>query len=64
MAGYREKGNGLIDENAEAMIPTVIERIRFELGLRYYTDYLSGGSYFTDLSPAEKLSRARAYLEN
>ncbi len=63
MAGYKGKGAGLIADDEERMILPVLERIRFELGLRYYTDLCNSGGYFADLTAEEKLIKARRYLD-
>ncbi len=43
-------------------IPGVFDKICFELGLRYYTDYLSGENYFTEKYPGYCLDRARELM--
>ena len=40
-----------------------IRLIPFELGLRFYTDYLDGNKYFKVSSPEENLSRAKSQFQ-
>ena len=43
-------------------LPAYLLRVTFELGLRYYTDYLRGNVYFRVSEPEETLRRALAQL--
>ena len=51
----------LTKEEAELM-PDIVDKICFELGLRYYTDHLSGGGYFIERFSGENLQKAKQWL--
>lgn len=51
-----------LSEEERAAIPAFLLRVTFELGLRYYTDYLRGNVYFRVKEPEETLRRALGQL--
>jgi hypothetical protein len=62
--GY-EEGFGTSFSNDEAsLISENITKNRFMLGLRYYTDYLSGKGYFSEEYPGQTLKKACKLLLN
>ena len=46
-----------------AQLPYAIMRIPFELGLRFYTDYLKGNQYFTTAYEEQNLQRAKCQFK-
>lgn len=60
--GYEEGADTKFTESAVRLLDQVMARNRFMLGLRYYTDYLAQGTYFADMTPVQKLERARDLL--
>ncbi|MCR5357156.1 MAG: phosphotransferase [Lachnospiraceae bacterium] len=57
--GYEDGSESRLSEDEISLIGRNLSRNRFMLGLRYYTDYLSGEGYFSG-SPAQKLEKVRA----
>lgn len=51
-----------LSEEERDAVPAFLLRVTFELGLRYYTDYLRGSVYFRVKEPEETLRRALAQL--
>ena len=60
MEGYLEHGRHLLTEGDKKHLLTAIRLIPFELGLRFFTDYLQGCHYFKTSSPQQTLQRAAA----
>jgi Ser/Thr protein kinase RdoA (MazF antagonist) len=58
LAGYLEVGRDFLTEHDYAYIYDAIRVITFELGLRFFTDYLAGNQYFTVKYPEHNLQRA------
>ena len=58
ISGYSKGADTTFTDDAVKLLGQVIARNRFMLGMRYYTDYLSGEGYFADLDPNRKLERA------
>ena len=48
-----------LDAEEIACIPQYLLRVTFELGVRYYTDYLRGNPYFRAKEPEDTLRQAR-----
>jgi len=61
--GYmREAGAFLTDADREYLFDS-IRLLPFELGLRFFQDYLAGNVYFKTRSPGQNLNRARVQLK-
>lgn len=60
LTGYLEKGRQLLTSGDGKHLLAAIRLIPFELGLRFFTDYLSGCHYFKTAGPEETLQRAAA----
>jgi len=58
LAGYLEIGRDFLTEYDYAYIYEAIKVITFELGLRFFTDYLAGNQYFTVKYPEHNLQRS------
>ena len=54
-------GKTLSDDKIQLLYQFYI-RNRFMLGLRYYTDYLSGNNYFKENNPGDNLNKAKMLL--
>jgi hypothetical protein len=52
-------GTAFSERDHQFLYPA-IRLIPFELGLRFYTDYLEGNRYFKVIDPDENLHRAQA----
>lgn len=48
-----------LNQEEISRLPSALMRIPFELGLRYYTDYLMGNPYFPTSDPERNLVRAK-----
>ena len=62
ITGYCDGADAEITEDATGLIGHTYYRNRFMLGLRYYTDYLAGGTYFGCADPGATLAKASALL--
>jgi Ser/Thr protein kinase RdoA (MazF antagonist) len=60
LGSYLNGMGGLFSESDYQFLYPAIRLIPFELGLRFYTDYLDGNRYFKVNDPAENLRRATA----
>ena len=60
--GYLSVADGRQAEKIRQGLPLALERICFELGLRYYTDSLSPVPYFKEKYEGYRLDRARELL--
>ena len=58
LSGYLEIGRSFLTEYDYAYIYDAIRVITFELGLRFFTDYLAGNQYFTVKYPEHNLQRS------
>jgi Ser/Thr protein kinase RdoA (MazF antagonist) len=58
LKGYFQEAGPLLTTNDREYIYDGLKTITFELGLRFFTDYLQGGSYFKCSSPEETLQKA------
>jgi Ser/Thr protein kinase RdoA (MazF antagonist) len=60
LISYLKAAGDFFSENDYQFLYPAIRLIPFELGLRFYTDYLDGNRYFKISEPEENLSRATA----
>lgn len=58
LQGYLAVAQGFLTENDYTYIYDAIRLITFELGLRFFTDYLAGNIYFKVKYPEHNLARA------
>jgi len=58
LQGYLSEAQAFLTENDYAYIYDAIRLIAFELGLRFFADYLAGNVYFKVKYPENNLSRA------
>jgi len=61
--GYRQQADSFLTEADRAYLYDSVRLIAFELGLRFFTDYLSGDVYFKTSYDAQNLNRARVQLK-
>jgi aminoglycoside phosphotransferase (APT) family kinase protein len=64
LSGYAEGYGKALPGDAYEKAVKSLERHRFLLGIRYYSDLLSGANAFPGLSETQKLEKARKNLEN
>ena len=57
--GYLEEARGFLSENDKKYLFDSIRLIAFELGLRFFADYLAGDVYFKTSHEGQNLNRAR-----
>lgn len=60
LQGYLEKGRHLLSPGDRHYLLTAIRLIPLELGMRFFTDYLTGCHYFKTACPENTLRRAAA----
>lgn len=58
LQGYLSVAKSFLTPNDRAYIYAAIRSIAFELGLRFFTDYLAGNIYFKVKNPEHNLARA------
>ncbi len=58
LQGYLEEGKAFLRPGDYDFIYAAVRLISFELGLRFFTDYLAGNVYFKTSRPDENLQRA------
>ena len=58
LAGYLSRARGFLTGTDYAYLYDAIRLIAFELGLRFFTDYLAGNVYFKVHHPEQNLARA------
>jgi hypothetical protein len=58
LQGYLSEAQGFMTDNDYAYIFDAARLIAFELGLRFFTDYLAGDVYFKTKYPEHNLARA------
>jgi Ser/Thr protein kinase RdoA (MazF antagonist) len=58
LAGYLSLAQDFLTENDYAYLADAIRLLAFELGLRFFTDYLAGNVYFKARRPEHNLIRA------
>ena len=61
--GYEEGYDAIFTPDAIDLLGRCLVRNRFMLGIRYYTDYLTGGNYFGRDRSGQNLERAREQLK-
>lgn len=57
--GYLAYGRGFMSEADQHYLYDAVRLITFELGLRFFQDYLAGSIYFKTRAPEQNLNRAR-----
>lgn len=60
--GYLREASSFLTEHDHAYLFESIRLIAFELGLRFYTDYLAGNVYFKVKDDLQNLNRARVQM--
>lgn len=61
--GYMEGADTGFSASAGVLVHKNVARASFMLAIRYYTDYLTGGDYFSGSTSEHKLERAKQLLE-
>ncbi len=56
-------GKTLLTQADKALLPEAVRLLLFELGLRFFTDYLEGNPYFNSRYPEHNLHRAVAQFQ-
>jgi hypothetical protein len=59
MKGYMSEAGAFMDDADRAWLYDAIRLLPFELGLRFFQDYLAGDRYFKVRQPGQNLNRAR-----
>ena len=59
MKGYMREAGAFMDDADRAWLYDAIRLLPFELGLRFFQDYLAGDRYFKVRQPGQNLNRAR-----
>jgi Ser/Thr protein kinase RdoA (MazF antagonist) len=57
--GYLHYSDGFLTDGDRDLLYDAVRLITFELGLRFFQDYLAGDVYFKTTMPAQNLNRAR-----
>jgi Ser/Thr protein kinase RdoA (MazF antagonist) len=63
LSGFLEQGRHLLSPGDQRHLIAAIRLIPLELGLRFFSDYLTGCHYFKTASPQHTLQRALAQFE-
>lgn len=63
LQSYLGEASAFFTREDYAYLYPAIQLLPFELGLRFYTDYLQGNRYFKVTSPEQNLHRARAQFQ-
>ncbi|MBS3952954.1 MAG: aminoglycoside phosphotransferase family protein [Methylomicrobium sp.] len=63
LTGYLEETSSFLTEDDYAYLYRAIQLIPFELGLRFFTDFLEGNRYFKVTTPHQNRSRAIAQFQ-
>lgn len=58
LTGYMSNAIELLDQRDFELLYDVVRLLPFELGLRFFTDYLNGNAYFKVTAPDDNLHRA------
>lgn len=58
LSGYAKEAGRLLTSNDRELLYDAVRLIAFELGLRFFSDYLEGDRYFTVRYPGHNLHRA------
>ncbi len=61
--GYLREARAFLTEQEVRMLPASVKVITFELGLRFFADYLRGDTYFKIKYPSHNLHRARVQFK-
>ena len=61
--GYLSEASSFLTRKEVDLLPLSVRVITFELGLRFFTDYLSGDLYFKVAYPEHNLHRARVQFK-
>ena len=59
MKGYMKEAGAFMDDADRAWLYDAVRLLPFELGLRFFQDYLAGDKYFKVRQPGQNLNRAR-----
>ena len=59
MRGYMKEAGAFLTDGDRAYLYDAIRLLPFELGLRFFQDYLAGDKYFKVRQPGQNLNRAR-----
>ena len=59
MKGYMKEAGAFMDDADRAWLYDAVRLLPFELGLRFFQDYLAGDRYFKVRQPGQNLNRAR-----
>ena len=62
MKGYMHEAGAFMDDADRAYLYDAIRLLPFELGLRFFQDYLAGDRYFKVRQPGQNLNRARVQM--
>jgi len=57
--GYMKEAGSFLTDADRAYLYDAIRLLPFELGLRFFQDYLAGDRYFKVRQPGQNLNRAR-----
>ncbi len=63
MRGYLREASGFLSPTDHRFLYDAVRLIAFELGLRFYTDYLAGNRYFKVRHELQNLHRARVQMK-
>ena len=63
LEGYLQSDEQRLSKEEKELLPKVIDKIRFELALRYYTDAISKKPKFRKNYPGYRLEKARKYMK-
>jgi len=63
LAGYAVEAGRALTVNDRDFLHAAVRLIAFELGLRFFTDYLEGDRYFTVRYPGQNLQRAMVQFQ-
>ncbi len=63
LTGYMLEAGYFLTANDRALLYEAVRLIAFELGLRFFSDYLEGDRYFTVRYPGQNLSRAMVQFQ-
>jgi hypothetical protein len=59
MKGYMKEAGNFMTEADREYLCDAVRLLPFELGLRFFQDYLAGDKYFKVRQPGQNLNRAR-----
>ncbi len=63
LRGFHDCAPDMLTKNEIELLPTAIQILPLELGMRYLTDYYDGDLYFAITNPEDNLIRSRVQLE-